>query len=1152
MKMNLRKIDSAAAVSKSPLGEVDGKPVTIFGQAYYKIENCDAIPSFFISIVSGYDHWLFISSNGGLSAGRQDADQAIFPYYTEDKITDNYDSTGSKTIFRVFNDNGYLLWEPFSNRQYGQYHLERNLYKNYLGTSLIFEEINHSLCLKFRYSWRTCERFGFIKTCWLEHTNLAGESLQVQILDGLQNILPANVTSNTQNTFSCLLDAYKRSELHQETGLGIFTLNSTLTDLAEPSESLLATTVFQVCLPDVKHLLSSRQLEDFRKGKDILQETEIRGARGAYFVYSQILIDPGKVKIWYLAADTNKDTADVVSLLQLLNTNSDPIIEVIEKDIQLNEMNLLSFIARADGLQLSSKTNRTTHHLSNVTFNIMRGGVFADQYMINSKDFSGYIRLHMKQAVEDHREFFASLPETIHLDELHKRLATESSPDLIRLGLTYLPLTFSRRHGDPSRPWNKFAIDIKNIDGSLKLNYEGNWRDIFQNWEALACSFPDFTEAMVFTFLCATTMDGYNPYRISISGLEWEVPEPANPWANIGYWGDHQVIYLVKLMELSTKVHPGRLDEFLTRPILSYANIPYRIRPYSRLIDNPYNTIDFDYELNDAIIEKCKVMGTDARLVHDNNGRIIHRSLAEKLITLLLVKLINFVPEGGIWMNTQRPEWNDANNALVGKGLSVVTLSYLRRYVQFCLHLFSQNNSGTFEISQEVAKLFIDENEILLRYQDKLKSSFSDEERRLVMDDLGLAGSNYRCQVYRESLSGKFTSVGKETFLSLLNLSLLYIDHTLQANRRQDDLFHTYNTLHFGEKTASIRHLQEMLEGQVSILSSGFLSAHESIRLLKSLHSSRLYRDDQDTYILYPDKHLPGFVSKNSLTTAQVNNLLLPKLLHEKGDKTLLVRDPGGIYHFSGKIRNINDVNRALNALLKNDDFFEVVNSEQDEIRLLFESVFKHNEFTGRSGTFFAYEGLGSIYWHMVSKLLLAVQETALRHQLDSQSSELGEIYHQICSGFGFNKSPRTFGAFPSDPYSHSPKGQGARQPGMTGAVKEEILARQAELGLEIKEGKLCFSKFLIDPAEILTTPETFIYLDLTNKSQALELNPGSLAFTICQVPIVITLGNKEYIKVTFAQKESKIFTGVQLDEETSQHIFKRDGFITLVEVFMQ
>ena len=119
--------------------------------------------------------------------------------------------------------------------------------------------------------------------------------------------------------------------------------------------------------------------------------------------------------------------------------------------------------------------------------------------------------------------------------ELHTRVKALGSTDLIRLGYIYLPLTFSRRHGDPSRPWNKFAINIKKPDGSVRLDYEGNWRDIFQNWEALAYSYPEFVEGMIFTFLSATTADGYNPYRITRSGLDWEIPEPGNPWANIGY-----------------------------------------------------------------------------------------------------------------------------------------------------------------------------------------------------------------------------------------------------------------------------------------------------------------------------------------------------------------------------------------------------------------------------------------------------------------------------------------------------------------------------------------------------------------------------------------------------------------------------------------
>ena len=204
---------------------------------------------------------------------------------------------------------------------------------------------------------------------------------------------------------------------------------------------------------------------------------------------------------------------------------------------------------------------------------------------------------------------------------------------------------------------------------AVRLDYEGNWRDIFQNWEALAYSYPEFVEGMIFNFLCATTADGYNPYRIKRAGLEWESPEPGNPWANIGYWSDHQIIYLQKLMEISDKVHPGRLNAFLDRRILSYANVPYRIKPYPDLLKDPYNTIQFDHALDNEINERVKTFGTDAKLLNMADGQVLHCSLTEKLLTLLLAKLVNFVPEGGIWMNTQRPEWNDANNALVGKGL---------------------------------------------------------------------------------------------------------------------------------------------------------------------------------------------------------------------------------------------------------------------------------------------------------------------------------------------------------------------------------------------------------------------------------------------------------------------------------------------------
>jgi len=62
-----------------PSGEPQGEYVTLQGERYYCIRHYDCMPPFFMSIVSSSDHWLFISSTGGLTAGRRNAESALFP-----------------------------------------------------------------------------------------------------------------------------------------------------------------------------------------------------------------------------------------------------------------------------------------------------------------------------------------------------------------------------------------------------------------------------------------------------------------------------------------------------------------------------------------------------------------------------------------------------------------------------------------------------------------------------------------------------------------------------------------------------------------------------------------------------------------------------------------------------------------------------------------------------------------------------------------------------------------------------------------------------------------------------------------------------------------------------------------------------------------
>ncbi|MFN8375384.1 MAG: hypothetical protein U0694_21210 [Anaerolineae bacterium] len=1121
---------------------VRGDYVTLMGETFYRIQNFDAIDPFFISLVSSSDHWLFIASTGGLSAGRGDAEHALFPYYAVDKLTENSENTGSKALLLVTRSGRTSLWEPFSNQQRGSYAVQRNLYKNVTGTALVFEETNFDLGLTYHYAWRTTERFGFVKTTWLK--NISDSPCQLEFVDGLQNILPANVFTATQNVFSSLLDAYKRSELEPRTGLAIFALSSTLTDLAEPSESLLATTVMQIGLPQAEYLLSSSQLDCFRTGKSLTTETEVRGRRGAYFVHAARDLAPQESCRWHLIADVHQDSAAIARKLQWLQGDQLTLAQELEDDIAANQSGFWKIVASADGVQLSNNPLYSAHHFANVIFNVMRGGIFADQYWIQAADFVDFVSVRNRAALQAHAAFFAALPDKIQVFDLQTRVEAHGSPDLIRLSYSYLPLTFSRRHGDPSRPWNRFAINVKKPDGSVKLDYEGNWRDIFQNWEALAYSYPEFVENMIATFLNATTADGYNPYRITYYGVDWEAPEPNNPWANIGYWSDHQIIYLQRLMEISTRMHPAKLQGFLARLMFSYANVPYNIKPYAELLKDPYKTIDFDWKLERDIKTRQAELGTDGKLVFAPNGQILQVSLAEKLLTLLLAKLVNLVPEGGIWMNTQRPEWNDANNALVGKGLSMVTLCYLRQYIVFCREMFSSSALDVVPLSVEVQKFYAQLSAILSQFRATLQGPVNDEQRRVIMDALGECGSTYRWNIYRSGFSGELSHAPVTEIAAFLELAQHYVEHSLRANRRSDNLYHAYNILHLEQGRASVSHLYEMLEGQVSILSSGFLSDEESLALLQSLRHSALYQPEQHSYILYPDRNLPGFLQKNCLTHEQVADVRLFERLLAAQDKSIITRDVSGVYHFSGHIRNFHDVSRALEVLKRDPAYADLIETEFDRIKALFEATFHHDEFTGRSGTFFAYEGLGSVYWHMVAKLLLAAQETVIRFSANSTAPALLQCYTDIRQGLSFNKTPDVYGAFPTDPYSHTPKGQGAKQPGMTGMVKEEILARQAELGLAVENGRLVFDTRLLNPQELLTAPSAYLYLDVNGRQQTINLQAGSLAYSICQTPVVLEALNEAGITVHFMDGSVQQLAGNVLDAANSRHIFLRDGTV--------
>jgi len=1119
-------------------------------ETWFKITNYDAMRPFFMNVVSDSNHWMFISSNGGLSAGRKNSQYALFPYYTDDKITESAEITGSKSIFQIRSGGGVQVWEPFGVRNSGHFTLRRNLYKNRAGNKIMFEEVNVDLRLTFRYEWNSSNLYGFVRKS--ELINDGDAVCEVTVLDGIQNIMPYGVEPDMQVRASNLADAYKRSELIAESGLGIYALSAIIVDKAEPSEALKANVAWSLGLPGAQYLLSSLQLDVFRSGGMPTPEVDVKGEKGAYFVMAPLRLEGKTSQRWKIVANVNQQQAQVIALSKEI-CDQTQLDDILEQDIARGTQQLVALVAASDGLRFSADPLKDTRHYANVLFNIMRGGTFDDNYQIEKWDLLSYMEKANREVFHRNRAQLESLPEVFDVSVLYEVISSLSDPDFYRLCKEYLPLKFSRRHGDPSRPWNQFSINTNSeVDGSKILDYEGNWRDIFQNWEALVHAYPGFIEGMIFKFLNASTFDGYNPYRVTKGGFDWETIEPDNPWSYIGYWGDHQIIYLLKFLEFYSQHSPEALESLFRADYFVYAHVPYRIKSYADIARDPKNTIDFDEPADHAIRALVSSLGADGALLRTGSGDIHRVNFLEKILATVLSKISNLIPEGGIWMNTQRPEWNDANNALVGNGVSMVTLYYLRRFLRFFAGLLSQASDTAIPVSQELSAMFVRLSRVLTDHSHLLGSSINDADRKRITDALGQAGSDFRQSVYENGFSGAKAELSVGDIRRFTEIALQYLEHAIEANRREDDLYHAYNIMSMNEDGITLGHLSEMLEGQVAVLSSGYLSTEASIRVLNAMRSSDLYRADQNSYMLYPNKALPGFLQKNNIPATSIHRSSLLQAMLKDGNTALVSADVQGGYHFNGNFRNARDLKTALQALAET-PYAGLAAQDTSTILAIFEEVFNHKAFTGRSGTFYAYEGLGSIYWHMVSKLHLAVLEVCLQAVSESDAAltpELFSHYQEIGAGIGVHKSPELYGAFPTDPYSHTPLHRGAQQPGMTGQVKEDILVSLGELGIQIRAGKLSFNPQLLRKAEFTTEPRTVRLVSLTGASTERELSAGSLCFTYCQVPVVYQIADADGINITRTDGTVTQVSGtLSLDAKLSHAVFARTGEISLITV---
>ena len=143
------------------IGSVEAEGLVQLGdEQHYVILGTEAMSPFLMSVVSDGDRWMFVSSDGGLTAGRRDAAHALFPYETDDRLHETSGVSGPVTVVRLAGEDD--SWRPFRPRETAR--VNRRIAKSVTGDTVIVEEDHPEGSLTASYVWNTSEDFGFLRT----------------------------------------------------------------------------------------------------------------------------------------------------------------------------------------------------------------------------------------------------------------------------------------------------------------------------------------------------------------------------------------------------------------------------------------------------------------------------------------------------------------------------------------------------------------------------------------------------------------------------------------------------------------------------------------------------------------------------------------------------------------------------------------------------------------------------------------------------------------------------------------------------------------------------------------------------------------------------------------------------------------------------
>ncbi len=645
---------------------------------------------------SGIPMWVFYVNRGqGIASfGIENKDNAILEFLPANKSYQTVQLKGFRTFIKYLDENASInIYEPFTGNSPG---ISRMIIAPH---SLKIEEVNQDeqLAIEVKYFVLPGEDFPSLVRR-LVVKNLAGQARNIEILDGLPEIIPYGLSNIALKEVSQTMSAWSRV-YNLENRIPFYRIKASTDDSPEvrklekghfyfaftDENSILKPLVDpQIIFGEDTAFLSPGnflkcKLADYRKKQ--LCENRFPSAMAASEVYLE-----GGSSVTINSLFGHVSTEDKLDKIKNKVVASSYLDEK-ERECQLIHQEITDTIFTKSNYPVFDYYCRQTY-----LDNILRGG-----FPVNISN---------------------EKKKTIH----------------------YI---YSRKHGDLERDYNFF-----HLEASYYSQGNGNYRDVNQNRRCDNFFYVDLEDYNIKVFANLIQADGYNPLVIkgtryfleeeALAGickhvraedekvLKEKLKEPFTPGElssfildyeikldigldefieivahsassmidaefGEGYWVDHWT-YLLDLIENYLAIYPDRLKELLLEDKSYYFYDSYvRVKPRS---EKYFLTDQGPRQLNsiEEVIDKRKLIEARDTLPYclrteNGQGEIYRCNLLLKLLTLITNKISALDPYGiGIEMEANKPGWYDALNGLPGIfGSSTPETMELKRLVDFLI-----------------------------------------------------------------------------------------------------------------------------------------------------------------------------------------------------------------------------------------------------------------------------------------------------------------------------------------------------------------------------------------------------------------------------------------------------------------------------------